>query len=76
MTNNISATTDSFDWFVQNHEIAAEGVNIISKEFNFYRRTEEDDFDRVFVALEQEDFLHVVNGKDLHLGAFEAFQSN
>lgn len=31
MTNNISATTDNFDWFLHNHDIANEGVQMISK---------------------------------------------
>jgi hypothetical protein len=26
MTNNIAATTESFDWFVNNHDIANAGV--------------------------------------------------
>lgn len=33
MTNNIAATTESFEWFVHNHEIANSGVESIAKEF-------------------------------------------
>ncbi len=40
MTNNISATTENFDWFVHNHEIANEGSASFAKEFNLYRRSE------------------------------------
>jgi hypothetical protein len=32
MTNNITATNhDNFDWFIHNHDIANEGVSIISR---------------------------------------------
>ena len=31
MTNNISATTDNFDWFVHNHEVANEAVNLLAQ---------------------------------------------
>lgn len=34
MANNVAATTESFDWFVHNHEIANAGVEAISKEFS------------------------------------------
>jgi SepF-like predicted cell division protein (DUF552 family) len=34
MTNNVAATTESFDWFVHNHEIAHDGVDSLAKEFN------------------------------------------
>ena len=37
MTNNIAATTESFEWFVHNHEIANEGVEVFSKEFNIQK---------------------------------------
>lgn len=42
MSNNISVTTENFDWFVHNHHIANEAVSIIAKEFNFYKRPEEE----------------------------------
>lgn len=41
MSNNISVTTDNFDWFTHNHDIANEGVNLIAKAFNFYKTPEE-----------------------------------
>ncbi|XP_031472708.1 uncharacterized protein LOC116245181 [Nymphaea colorata] len=37
MTNNIAANTESFEWFVHNHEIANAGVESIAKEFNISR---------------------------------------
>lgn len=42
MSNNISVTTQNFDWFLHNHQIANEGVTLIAKEFNFYKRPEEE----------------------------------
>ena len=42
MSNNISVTTENFDWFVHNHNIANEGVNIMAKAFNFFKRPEEE----------------------------------
>jgi len=40
MTNNVSATTDSFDWFVHNHAIAEEGTKMLGKELGVYCRSE------------------------------------
>lgn len=34
MTNNIAATTESFEWFVHNHDIANDGVDVFAKDFN------------------------------------------
>lgn len=44
MANNISVTKqhDSFDWFLHNHTIANEGVDIIAREFALFRRPEQE----------------------------------
>lgn len=42
MTNNISATTENFDWFLHNHDIANEGTESIAKMFNLYKRSEKE----------------------------------
>ena len=41
MSNNISVTTDNYSWFTRNFQIANEGVDLIAKAFNFYRRPDD-----------------------------------
>ena len=41
MSNNISVTTDNYSWFTRNFQIANEGVDLIDKAFNFYRRPDD-----------------------------------
>lgn len=39
MTNNVAANTESFDWFVHNHDIASDGVDSFAKDFGINRLT-------------------------------------
>lgn len=40
MSNNISAKADDFQWFIHNHELTEQTVQVLSNEFKLYRRGE------------------------------------